>query len=189
MKTLNVDKFALLGGLALMAVSPAFAGKSCLARYYDAEHLRQHPDQLVTGVTLLLKTQSGADNYVSARVGSFQIALTKRGSNKLFVPEGDLLKNGAGYTGQVECDGGGFALQQMRTTGALMYLGHPNGGKYLRVAVVPDPCGEGDHRITQSTDVVPGTDDVTFLLNATPLQVCNQVLGRIDWIAVGRTNE
>jgi hypothetical protein len=51
------DKLALLGGLALMAVSPAVAGESCLARYYDAEHLRQHLDQLVTGVTLLLKTQ------------------------------------------------------------------------------------------------------------------------------------
>ena len=111
----------------------------------------------------MLKTQSGADNRVSARVGSFQIALTQRGSNKLYVQEGDLLKNGAGYTGQVECDGGGVALQQMRTTGALMYLGHPNGGKYLRVAVMPDPCGEGDQRITQSIDIVPGTDDVTFL--------------------------
>ena len=30
------DKLALLGGLALMAASPAVAGESCLARYYDA---------------------------------------------------------------------------------------------------------------------------------------------------------
>ena len=49
------DKIPLLGGLALMAVSPAVAGESRLARYYDAEHSRQHPDQLVTGVTLFLK--------------------------------------------------------------------------------------------------------------------------------------
>jgi hypothetical protein len=188
MKTLNLDKLALLGGVILMAVFPAFAGETCLTRYYDAEHLGQHPDQLVTGVTLLLKTQSAADKDVPERVGSFQIALTQRGSNKLYVQEGDLLKDGAGYTGQVECDGGGFALHP-RDTGALMSLGRPNGGKYLRVAVVPDPCGESDQSITQSTTIVPGTDDAAFLLNATPLQVCTRVLGRIDWDAVGQTNE
>ena len=70
-----------------------------------------------------------------------------------------------------------------------MYLGHPNGGKYLRVAVMPDPCGEGDQRITQSIDIVPGTDDVTFLLNTMPLQVCNQVLGRIEMPLAGQTNK
>jgi len=188
MKTLNLDKLALLGGVILMAVLPAFAGETCLTRYYDAAHLGQHPDQLVTGVTLLLKTQSAADKDVPERVGSFKIALTQRGSNKLYVQEGDLLKDGAGYTGQVECDGGGFGLHP-RATRALMSLGHPNGGKYLRVAAVPDPCGEGDERITQSTTIVPGIEDGAFLLNATPLQVCMRILGRFDWNAVGQTNE
>jgi hypothetical protein len=114
--------------------------------------------------------------------------MTKRGDNNLYVQEGDVKsRNGGEYEGIVECDGGGFILQRI-PSGALLSLGLGTGRTdYIRVAVVPDPCGEGEQ--TNKAYIERGKDDHTFRLDTRSAQVCSRLFDKIDWDAVGRQNQ
>jgi hypothetical protein len=118
----------------------------------------------------------------------FKIAMTRRGDNNLYVQEG-YVENGDGkYRGVVECDGGGFILQKA-PSGVLLSIGLGVGyNQSIRMAVVPDPCGESG-RINNSVNIERGKDDHTFSLDAVSTQVCSRLFGRIDWDAVGRQNQ
>jgi hypothetical protein len=118
----------------------------------------------------------------------FKIAMTKRGDNNLYVQEGSVLNEDGRYRGVVECDGGGFILRKA-PSGVLLSIGLGAGySQSIRMAVVPDPCGESD-RINNSEDIERGKDDDTFRLDAVSTQVCSRLFDKIDWDAVGRQNQ
>ena len=55
---------------------------------------------------------------------------------------------------------------------------------FIRMSIVPDPCGESD-RPNNSIEIERGKDDHTFRLDAAPNQVCSRLFDKIDWEAVG----
>jgi hypothetical protein len=78
----------------------------------------QHPDQLVTGMTLALDPDGpvarGSSTLDRGRIKvpfDFKIAMTKRGDNNLYFQEGYVENKDGAYRGVVECDGGVFVLR------------------------------------------------------------------------------
>jgi hypothetical protein len=103
--------------------------------------------------------------------------VTRRGDKHLLVQTAGYTKAGSIYHAVVDCDGGSFDFNLI--PGGL----HMSIEYSLRMAVVPDPCGEGREAITQST-TIGGGDDREFLLQQVPVQVCTMVMGRIDWDSI-----
>jgi hypothetical protein len=169
--------------------------QGCFIRHYDQAHLAQHPDQLVTSMTLALDPDGpvarGSPTMDEGRIKisfDFKIAMTKRGDNNLYVQEGYVENRDGKYWGVVECDGGGFILQKA-PSGVLLSIGLGAGyNQSIRMAIVPDPCGESD-RINNSIDIKKGKDDHTFRLDAASSQVCSRLFDKIDWDAVEKTNQ
>ena len=189
MKQFRISAVALL--LPLMAAS-AFADDMCFERHYDAAHLAKHPDQLVTSMTLALDPNGpvarGSSTIDEGRIKipfDFKIAMTRRADNNLYVQEGYVENRDGKYRGVVECDGGGFVLR-MAPSGVFLSIGL--GAGYIRMAVVPDPCGESE-RINNSVDIERGKDDHTFRLDAASTKVCSRLFDKIDWDAVGTQNQ
>jgi hypothetical protein len=180
--------------ISLVTVS-AFADRMCFERHYDGAHLSRHPDQLVTSMTLALDPDGpvvrGSPTIAEGRIKipfDFKIAMTKRGSNKIYVQVGNVENRDGIYRGVVECDGGGFRLRK-DSSGLLLSIGLGLGNSQgIRMAVVPDPCGESS-RINNSEDVVRGKDDDTFRLYAVSTNVCSRLFDKIDWDAVGKMNQ
>jgi hypothetical protein len=110
--------------------------------------------------------------------------MRKRGSDTVYVQEGYVQKStDRQLMGVVECDGGGFTLDKV-PSGVLLSLGDLG----IRMAVVPDPCGESD-RPNNSTYIERGKDDGTFRLDAVSSRACSRVFDQIDWDAVAKHNE
>lgn len=176
--------------IVVVAAAPAYAENLCFNRHYDAMHLSKHPDQLITSMTLALDPEGPAsrgtrtlDNGRVKIAYDFRIAMTKRGDNNLYVQEGYVENRNEKYRGVVECDGGGFLLQKI-SSGALLSIGlGPGYSQSIRMAIVPDPCGESG-RVNNSVEIGQGKDDRTFRLNAAPTNVCSQLFDKIDWKAV-----
>jgi hypothetical protein len=104
------------------------------------------------------------------------------------VQEGYVENRNGQLRGLVECDGGGFILRDA-PSGVLLSVGlGPGWRQSIRMAVVPDPCGESD-RIGDSIDLERGKDDHTFRLDTAAVQVCSRLFNKIDWNAVGRQNQ
>jgi hypothetical protein len=170
-----------LAGLTI----PALANDMCLARRYDAAHLAKHPDQSVTSMVLALTEHINTDAHY---VYEFQLALTQRGNNKLYVQLGDVENRNGEYRGIVECDGGGFRLE-FTPPSALLSIGLGKGySQTLRMAVVPDPCGESQ-LVDNSVAIESGKDDDTFRLDAASNRVCRAVFDSVNWNAVSQQNQ
>ncbi len=166
---------------------------ACFVRSYDGAHLAEHPDQLVTSMTLALDPSGPVAR--AARTGEgrnkvpfdFKIAATKRGDGNLYVQTGFVEKSDGEYRGVVDCDGGGFTLRKT-PTGALLSIGLGDGYKQsIRMATIPDPCGDGGNG-ENSMEFERGRDDRTVLLNIAPDRVCRQLFDNIDWAPIGLQN-
>jgi hypothetical protein len=185
LKGMNVLKTLGVATAIAFETVPAFANSLCFERHYNAAHLGKHPDQLVTSMTLALDPDGpvARGTPTSEMPFDFKIAMTKRGDNSLYVQEGYVQNWEGKYRGMVECDGGGFILRRV-PSGVLLSIGLGAGyaQKGIRMAVVPDPCGESD----KSVDIERGKDDDTFRLNAVSTRVCSRLFDKIDWDAVGR---
>jgi hypothetical protein len=173
----------------------AYANDLCFDRHYDSDHLARHPDQLVTGMTLALDSDGpvsrGTPTADAQRIKipfDFKIAMTKRGDNNLYVQEGYVEYSGGKYRGVVECDGGGFLLRKI-PSGVLLSIGLGAGfSQYIRMAIVPDPCGASG-QIANSIDIESGKDDRTFRLDVLSTRVCSRLFDKIDWNSVGKQNQ
>jgi hypothetical protein len=182
MKRLGLASLMVTAAIGF-ATASAFSESMCFERHYDAAHLADHPDQLVTSMTLALDP----DGRINIPF-DFKIAMTKRGDNNLYVQLGPVENRDGQYRGVVECDGGGFVLQKDRS-GVLLSIGlGPGHSQGIRMAVVPDPCGESD-RINNSVRIDRGKDDHAFRLDAVSTKVCSRLFDKIDWNAVGRQNQ
>ena len=190
----TIKKLVVATTIAMVTV-PAFSDNMRFDRHYDASHLGRHPDQLVTSMMLTLdpdgpvaRSNPTMDEGRINILFDFKIAMTRRGDNNLYVQEGYVENWDGKYRGVVECDGGGFILQKA-PSGVLLSIGLGVGyNQSIRMAVVPDPCGESG-KINNLVDIERGKDDHTFRLAAVSTQVCSRLFGKIDWDAVGRQNQ
>lgn len=173
---------------AICFSAAALGNEMCFERNYDSAHLNRHPDQLVTNMILALDPEGpirrGADRGTFKIAFDFKLLIRKRGSNTVYVQEGYVQEStDRKLTGIVECDGGGFMLQEV-SSGMLLSISDQG----VRMAIVPDPCGESD-RLNNSTYVERGKDDRTFRLDAVSSQACSRAFNQIDWDAVAKQNE
>jgi hypothetical protein len=185
----NILKTLMVAAAIDLITASAFADSMCFVRHYDAAHLAKHPDQLVTSMTLALDPDGpvAKGNPTMKIAFDFKIAMTKRGNNNLYVQVGYVKNRDGEYQGLVECDGGGFILRKA-PSGVLLSIGlGPGYSQSIRMAVVPDPCGESD-RVNNSIDIESGKDDHTFRLDAVSTDVCSRLFDKIDWNAVGKQN-
>lgn len=155
--------FTVLSGAAsaqeakLADILPDTPGaRVCFARTYDAKHLREHPQQRVTGVTFAIRTTGFDDKgewvlkpgvphkYTRAL---FAIRFARRDTKKPQTTSGECQQGEKGIGCFVECDGGGFALEKSGE-GLLLRLAEDG----IRI----DDCDEKDVRLK------PGADDKAF---------------------------
>lgn len=139
---------------------PATPGqKGCYARSYDAEHMRQHPKQRVTGMTFLLRAIGVADsgNWVLDPAGKyarvnyqFALSVARRGERALraagHCPDG---KDALCIR---ECDGGGVTLEKAADGDALVV-------RLLDGGIRLGSCVD-----RKQTWLKPGADDKVFRL-------------------------
>jgi hypothetical protein len=164
---------------ATMFATQAHATEFYYTHRYDNAHLAQHPEQLVTSLLLYINDKVPSnDPAYPAPWFTWKLVATRRGEKHLLVQTANLIsKTGSIYHASVDCDGAGFDFNLI--PGGL----HMSIKYSLRMAIVPDPCGEGREAITQST-TIGGGDDREFLLQQVPVQGCTTVTGRIDWDSI-----
>ena len=138
----------VLAGLLLILALPAAAGPDapgCFTRTYDRAHLAQHPDQVVTAVTLRIyrPPPANADKYW------FLAQFRLRGKDKPLRTSGICNETASGLRCLVECDGGGVDVVP-RTRDATMHLDRISG----------PACDEDS-----SQELTGGKDDRVFRLD------------------------
>jgi hypothetical protein len=127
----------------LLSTANASEDAACYSRHYSPKHLADHPDQLVTGMTLDLKP------------ASFHLSVTLRGRRDLLETQGLCreIKPGRRWC-SVECDGGGIIVTEANARrSATVEL------ERIRMS----SCGEQSQ--TNGIDIYGGIDDRLFLLD------------------------
>lgn len=144
--------------------------RACWRRQYSADHLAQHPDQLVTDIEFRLAyevfgPEQGFDEPVHAR--PFQLLVSRRGDDRRLVAAGDCLSQPDGriFCG-IECDGGGVYLRE-RTQGRILI------GFEDMWGIAVSECGS-DHEDGYAEPLEPGKDDKEFLLSRVGDAQCPQ---------------
>jgi len=142
-----------------------FAKPACFGRSYDASHLRKHPRQTVSGISLAYtpNTADGARNTAARFEVGFSFAL-KSGAN-WYAGTAVCKTAKAAFECSLEGDGGLFRVT-------------PD-GKGLRFAVVNrGGTDAGQDQINLEGDGFasfgkPGGDDLVFVLPAAREEICN----------------
>ncbi len=134
---------------------------ACWRRDYSSTHLADHPDQLVTGIEFrlaheVLGPEQGFDEPV--RLHPFQLLVSRRGDDRRLEAVGDCRPQPDGriFCG-VECDGGGFYLNE-RAQGNILI------GFEDMWGIAVSECGT-DPEEGHGEPLVPGKDDKAFLLS------------------------
>jgi hypothetical protein len=151
----------------LADILPATPGsRACYARSYDAKHLREHPQQRVSGITFAIRTTGFDDKgewvlrpgekYKYTRY-LFAIRFVRRDMKRAQTTSGECQQGEKASGCFVECDGGGFALEKSGE-GLLLRL--------LDEGIRIDDCDEKDIRLK------PGTDDKVFRVEKVATQQC-----------------
>jgi hypothetical protein len=147
-------------------LSPDPDAKICLQRRYDSKHLRAHPAQKVTRLTLFLHVQ-GYRNQGEAFTANpdyifyhFALAGRRRADRKTLTATGDCYGVGVARCA-VDCDGGGVTLEKS-ADGASVALKLDERGLDFR----------GDCETTLAT-FTSGTDDKVFVLEPAPAKACD----------------
>ena len=154
----------------LAELLPAEPGrKACYARSYDAAHLRDHPQQRVSAVTLFLRViglNADGDKFFVPRAEPYDriqyehaIALTRRGSKRR-LSAGGYCSGDVTARCVVECDAGGYTLEKAGADALLIRL--------LDQGVEFDNDCDGG----KGTRVTPGRDDKVFRVERVSLDHC-----------------
>lgn len=180
-----------IGLAALLAAFPTFAddmsiinqvfgkdpGKdhvfACFTRHYDPAHLKAHPKQNVTDMTLLADSPYDGEAD-AARSYSLTIGVNFRTLKKQFQAYGGCDGTDAAQKSlncYIDCDGGSIKVRPKDTNSILVDI--PTGAR------IYDPTAPAD--ADPDTGVPPkaefASDDKTFLLARVPLDQC---VGLVD---------
>jgi hypothetical protein len=151
----------------------------CFARTYDAEHLKQHPEQKVTELLLFIRYISLREDeahLVATDDGGtvkqyfnydFTLAAKVKDRNQTLYASGDCT-SGEGIGCGVDCDGGGIELEPIagKPDELLVRL------ERIRMTL---GCGEG-----QEVELEGGTDDRLFKLTKAPRPLCEAMKARAN---------
>ena len=139
---------------------------SCFGRVYSAEHLKKNGNQRVEEISFhhypkTFGVHDGNGNIAfdpdTAEL-HFQLNVKFRDSSQVFSDGGSCRPDGNRYRCFIECDGGGFYLEDR--AGDSILLINERGFSV-------SGCGSEDYR-----EVTPKTDDRVFRLNRLPAAVC-----------------
>ena len=157
---------------------PGPKAKLCLARTYDARHMKRHPKQTVAGVVLYLRyvplsdedatlvtTEDGGTEKRPFRY-DFTLAATVKGKGTYYAA-GDCASAQAIGCG-VDCDGGGIEIEPLAGKDTVLM-------RLERIRMTPGCEGEGSE-----VDLEGGEDDKVFKLGAAPLSICKKVQKILD---------
>ena len=153
-------------GNKLLEVIPPEAGrKVCYTRRYDAAHLRAHPQQQVTALTLIIRVQQYEDVSRATRPEDkvyfhFALSMQRRHEKRTLSTSGGCFGASGGITCGVDCDGGGMKLEKLPQADALMMRLDDRG-----IQMYSDCDGGG-------VWVKPGADDRAFRLEKAAESAC-----------------
>lgn len=149
--------------LAISLFSQASARESiqgCFVRTYDKSHLAKYPNQLATGVRLLIKEADKQSIYRR----DFLLEMQFRGKERALTAQGACKESGSRFRCFVECDGGGIELAPSPTH-VMMYL------ERIRMAA----CAGDNVDISKSVEVSGGIDDREFRVNRVEDSLCSNM--------------
>jgi hypothetical protein len=161
-------------------VPPGKDSRLCVARTYDAGHLKQHPKQQVTAMTLSIRYTPLAEDEATLIAKDdggvekqyfrydFLLAAKTRDSKETLFASGDC-SSAEGIGCGVDCDGGGIAIEP---------IPGGNGSILLRLERIRMSfgCSGEVHEI----DLEGGEDDKLFRLDKAPAATCDAIEAERD---------
>ena len=164
--------------------------EACFGRTYDAAHLKQHPQQRVTGFHLFRDFTPDPLKEVPQETREKLIEDDGQGGIQItayvrFRDRPGLFFNGLSCSGNpkdgvrcgIDCDGGGFGLKGSGDSLLLENQGF----------VVIGGCGASEDEAAQADYVKPGADDKVFRLDRKPIAECRALEDsrKPIWAALG----
>lgn len=147
-------------------VPPVHGRKACFARTYDADHVRRHPQQRVTAMSLTLRHHRhppDRHNPQGQRNTYFTLTAALAGKRGRLTASGECMAPGPEIACTQDCDGGGFGLKRAPDGALLLDL-----TRYGRLRMTRGCGGEE----TGGVALTPGADDRTFRLAPIPAGAC-----------------
>ena len=185
---------AIALGLAALAALPAHAdpavdaqifgkdpGKdhvfACFTRHYDAVHLKAHPEQNVTDMTLLVDSAFGTEDD-NARSYGLTMGVNFRTLKQQFQAYGgcngtDLVQNKS-LNCYIDCDGGSIVVRTRDANSILVDV--PYGARIYN----PDTPADADPDAGVPPKAEFGPDDKTFLLSRASPALCVDLVNDDD---------
>ena len=139
---------------------------SCYGRVYGSDHLKKNRNQQIEEIsfhhypkTFGLTDQSGKISFNTKTAELFfQLNVKFKDTPQIYSDGGSCTPDGNRYRCFIECDGGGFYLED-RSSDSLLLINE----RGFSVS----GCGSDDYR-----EVTPATQDKVFRLNRLPEAVC-----------------
>ena len=150
---------------------------ACYTRVYDATHLKAHPKQTVTRMSLLVDSYTDDSYEPGARYYTLSIGVNFRKVDKPFDVSGSC--SGATDTGGllhcgVDCDGGQIDVRLKDANSILVDI--PDGARVWDPSAPLD--ADPDEGVTPEAQF--GVDDKTFLLARAALKQCVDLVSDDD---------
>ena len=144
---------------------------SCYGRAYGADHLKKNRNQRVEEMSFhhhpkIIGLDDGNGNIAFDPKTAelfFQLKVKFRDSDQIYSDGGSCTPDGNRYRCYIECDGGGFYLED-RSSDSILLINE----RGFSVS----GCGSEDYR-----EVTPKTQDKVFRLNRLPAAVCLPPIG------------
>lgn len=168
----------VLALVAMFAVSNSTSAQdkprygSCYSRVYSAQHMREHPDQLVTAMAVKFDRFSpkpdDRDSY------EFSILVKTRGTDETWVNSGRCEpRRGKVLWCGIEGDGGQMLIKgRDNWASAYVNFADPPGYGFISLAPASDPEANEDDFF----ELRAGKDDRVFRLDAAPAGACTEPL-------------
>lgn len=164
-------------------VPPGENSRLCASRVYDAEHLKQHPKQQVTAMTLSIRyTPLKEDEAILVAKGErdiekqyfrydFLLAAKTRDRKKTLFASGDC-SSAEGIGCGVDCDGGGIDIEPVPGGNGSIFARISDSG-YIRMSF---GCSGDLH----DSDLKAGEDDKVFRLDKADAAICDTIEAERD---------
>lgn len=139
---------------------------SCYGRVYGSDHLKKNRNQRVEEISFHHYPKSFGVHDASGNIAFnsksaelfFQLNVKFRDSSQIYSDGGSCTPDGNRYKCFIECDGGGFYLED-RSSDSLLLINE--------TGFSVSGCGSDDSR-----EITPKTQDKVFRLNRLPGAVC-----------------
>jgi hypothetical protein len=154
----------------LFGKDPGDKAFACYTRHYDEAHLKGHPQQNVTDMTLLVESQgTGEDKYYSLSIG---VDFRKAKGLQVAGGCGSTVANEKLLNCAVDCDGGAIDVRLKDADSVLIDI--PNGARTWNPLDDTDEDAGPDP--SDNPDAAFGPDDKTFRVDRAALNLCTDLV-------------